>query len=37
MESQKPIVMEGLVQERQKNGVTRTLNIENKYAGRKKK
>lgn len=37
MESQKPVVTEVLVQEWEKNDVTWTLNIENKWAGRKKK
>lgn len=37
MKSQKPVVMQSLVQKREKNGVIWALNIENKWAGRKKK
>lgn len=37
MESQKPVITKYLVQGRENNGVTWTLNIENEWAGRKKK
>lgn len=37
MESQKPVVMESLVQKREKNGVIWTLNIESKWADDRKK